>query len=112
MARGNGPPLSALISSQPEAAAVCCCHQPEVLFATYRSTEMKAYYVSSLLFSVAPWAIRRVDRSVQLNPPPTEILQAGDVVIVLGHQDDLPEIARRFVRKRQKMTYRGITVEN
>ena len=56
--------------------------------------------------------IRRVEGPVQLNPQPTEILQPGDVVIVLGHQDDLPEIARRFVRKQPKMTYRGITVEN
>ena len=56
--------------------------------------------------------IRQVNGAVQLNPQPTEILQPGDVVIVLGHQDDLPEIARRFVRKRPKMTYRGITVEN
>ncbi len=56
--------------------------------------------------------IRQASGAVQLNPKPTEILHPGDVVIVLGHQDDLPEIARRFVRKRPKMTYRGITVEN
>lgn len=51
--------------------------------------------------------IRRADGSIELNPQPTMILNPGDVVIVLGHQNDLPEIARRFLRKQPKMIYRG-----
>jgi len=56
--------------------------------------------------------VRRVDGHVQLNPQPSEILHPGDVVIVLGHEDDLPEIARRFIRKQPKMAYRGIAMPN
>lgn len=51
--------------------------------------------------------IRRTGGSIELNPEPNLILNPGDVVVVLGHQDDLPEIARRFLRKHPKMTYRG-----
>lgn len=56
--------------------------------------------------------VRRVEGHVQLNPQPEEILHPGDVVIVLGHEDDLPEIARRFVRKKPPMSYRGIAMPN
>ncbi|QDT09604.1 potassium channel family protein [Stieleria marina] len=54
--------------------------------------------------------VRHTDGKVQLNPKTSLKLVPGDVVIVLGHQDDLPEIARRFLRKRPKMTYRGASV--
>ncbi len=54
--------------------------------------------------------IRRADNSIELNPQPTMILNPGDTVIVLGHQNDLPEIARRFLLKQPKMTYRGASV--
>ena len=54
--------------------------------------------------------IRRVNGAIELNPQPEMILNPGDVVIVLGHQDDLPEIARRFLRKQPEMTYRGVSV--
>jgi voltage-gated potassium channel len=54
--------------------------------------------------------VRRVNGAIELNPQPEMILDPGDVVIVLGHQDDLPEIARRFLRKQPEMTYRGVSV--
>lgn len=54
--------------------------------------------------------IRRAAGSIELNPRPDMILYPGDVVVVLGHQDDLPEIARRFMRKQPKMIYRGVSV--
>ncbi|WP_345685232.1 potassium channel family protein [Novipirellula caenicola] len=56
--------------------------------------------------------VRHADGTMQLNPSPTLLLKPGDIVIVLGHEDDLPEIARRFLRKQPKMTYRGVSVEN
>ncbi|MEM9644771.1 MAG: potassium channel protein [Planctomycetota bacterium] len=54
--------------------------------------------------------IRRTDDSIELNPAPEMILNPGDIVIVLGHQNDLPEIAKRFSLKQPTMTYRGATV--
>ena len=56
--------------------------------------------------------VRHLDGTTQLNPPPSLLLKPGDIVIVLGHEDDLPEIARRFLKKQPKMTYRGISVES
>ena len=55
--------------------------------------------------------IRRADGSVAMNPPPTTMLASGDVVIVLGHGDDIPELARRFSAKKRTITYRGATLE-
>ena len=56
--------------------------------------------------------IRRADGTIELNPQPEMILRPSDVVVVLGHQDDLPEIARRFLRKTPQMTYRGVSVSS
>ena len=53
--------------------------------------------------------MRAGDGTHQLNPPPTTTLRAGDVVIVLGHQDDIPELAGRFTATAAKMTYRGVS---
>ncbi|KAA1261867.1 Voltage-gated potassium channel Kch [Rubripirellula obstinata] len=53
--------------------------------------------------------MRGSDGTHQLNPPPTTKLHAGDVVIILGHQDDIPELADRFTAKPAKMTYRGVS---
>jgi voltage-gated potassium channel len=55
--------------------------------------------------------IRHRDGTSKLNPSPETKLQAGDVVIVLGHRDDIPELARRFSAKPRKMQYRGVVVE-
>ena len=55
--------------------------------------------------------IRHIDGSTVLNPLPDTTLLAGDVVIVLGHKDDIPQLAQRFASTRHKMTYRGVTVE-
>lgn len=48
----------------------------------------------------------------ELNPDPKTVLRVHDVVIVLGHKDDLPELASKFTAKAKKMTYRGVTVES
>ena len=54
--------------------------------------------------------IRHANGHNELNPASTTVLAAGDTVIVLGHKDDLPEIASRFSAKTKRMTYRGVTV--
>ncbi len=54
--------------------------------------------------------VRRADGTIELNPQPESILHPGDVVVVLGHQDDLPEIARRFLKQQPEMIYRGASV--
>ncbi len=48
----------------------------------------------------------------ELNPDPNTILRVDDVVIVLGHKDDLPELASKFTAKAKRMTYRGVTVDS
>lgn len=55
--------------------------------------------------------IRHPDGSNQINPDPSTKLRAGDVVIVLGHEDDIPALASRFAAKPVRMTYRGATME-
>jgi voltage-gated potassium channel len=55
--------------------------------------------------------IRHIDGSNEIHPDPSTKLLAGDVVIVLGHKDDIPELANRFSSKPRKMTYRGVSIE-
>lgn len=55
--------------------------------------------------------IRRANGGNQVNPDPSTTLHAGDVVVVLGHQNDIPELASRFSVRAKRMTYRGVTVE-
>ncbi|MEM1069535.1 MAG: potassium channel protein [Planctomycetota bacterium] len=55
--------------------------------------------------------IRRSDGTNQINPEPGTKLSAGDVVIALGHQDDIPDLAKRFSAKKTKIVYRGATLE-
>ena len=54
-------------------------------------------------------AIRKKSGEVKVNPSGEEVLQAGDVVIVVGHKDDIPTLARLYTLRRAKMTYRGAT---
>lgn len=53
--------------------------------------------------------IRRPDGATSLKPPADTRLEAGDVVIVLGHNDDLPRLAARFAGSTHEITYRGVT---
>ncbi len=55
--------------------------------------------------------IRHADGSTTLNAAADTKLLEGDVVIVLGHKDDIPQLAERFSSKSKKMTYRGVTIE-
>ena len=55
--------------------------------------------------------IRQSDGNTILNPPTDTKLAAGDVVIVLGHENDTAQLAERYASGRNKMTYRGVTIE-
>lgn len=55
--------------------------------------------------------IRCVDGSTMLNPPASTTLSAGDVVIVLGHDDGLPQLASRFTSSSKMIHYRGATMQ-
>lgn len=55
--------------------------------------------------------IRRADGSTVLNPPSHTMLTAGDAVIVLGHKDEIPQLARKFTSRAKPIQYRGATVE-
>ena len=55
-------------------------------------------------------AIRRVDGTISLRPDAETRLACGDVIIVLGHAGDIPQLATRFALTPQKMTYRGATI--
>ena len=56
--------------------------------------------------------IRRIGGSTIMNPAASTQLTSGDVVIVLGHQDDMPQLAARFSPHQGAMTYRGVRIEN
>ncbi|PQO39952.1 potassium channel protein [Bremerella cremea] len=56
--------------------------------------------------------VRKPDGSTVLNPPGETILESGDTVIVLGHTNDIPQLAERFNAKSRKITYRGVTLDS
>lgn len=56
-------------------------------------------------------AVRSKNGNVSVNPPCETVLVAGDVVIVVGYQNDIADLCVKHIVKRQKtMTYRGATV--
>lgn len=55
--------------------------------------------------------LRRPDGTTIVNPAPTTALTQGDVVIVLGHDDDIPQLAERFRPGGRVMSYRGVAIE-
>ena len=52
-------------------------------------------------------ALRKACGETVVNPPGEALLEAGDTVIVLGHEDDIPQLVNRYALKRE-MTYRGV----
>ncbi len=56
--------------------------------------------------------IRSPGGTTTLNPSPDKSLSPGDVVIVLGHRDDIPQLAERFAAKPRVSTYRGAAIES
>lgn len=56
--------------------------------------------------------IRHPDGSLSVNVGLETKLTEGDVVIVLGHKSDIPQLAARFLSKENKITYRGVTMQS
>jgi len=52
-------------------------------------------------------AIRSPDGTVRMNPPGEMVLHGGDVLIVLGHKNDVPTIIAQYRLKKATMSYRG-----
>lgn len=52
-------------------------------------------------------AIRQSDGTILLHPSHSFILEEGDTVILLGHEGDIPQFARRFAMKPSGLIYRG-----
>ncbi len=55
-------------------------------------------------------AVRQLAGNVLVDPAATQTLAAGDAVIVLGHQGDLPQLAKQYTTK-QEVYYRGAKME-
>ncbi|MEZ6073622.1 MAG: NAD-binding protein [Pirellulales bacterium] len=55
--------------------------------------------------------VRRSGGETTLNPSPSTGLSSGDVVIVLGHNNDIPQVAARFFARPRTTTYRGATID-
>jgi voltage-gated potassium channel len=51
-------------------------------------------------------AIRRADGSTIFRPHPSQILQTGDALIVIGHRDAIPEFADRYEFQRKHLKVR------
>ncbi|MEO0535559.1 MAG: NAD-binding protein [Cyanobacteria bacterium P01_A01_bin.123] len=51
-------------------------------------------------------ALKRADGSVTIHPGRDLFLAQGDTVIIMGHQGDMPQFAKRYAMK-QEMRYRG-----
>lgn len=51
-------------------------------------------------------AVRQANGEIALDPPEDWPLRQGDTVIVLGHADELPQLARRYAVE-QEIIYRG-----
>jgi voltage-gated potassium channel len=55
--------------------------------------------------------IRGIAGGTTLNPPATTKLCKGDVVIVLAHSEEIPQLASRFSISKKAMMYRGVVVQ-
>lgn len=51
-------------------------------------------------------AVRQAEGTIIIHPSHEWLLKEGDTVILLGHEGDLPQFARRYAMKRQ-LRYRG-----
>ena len=54
-------------------------------------------------------ALKRADGTTLIHPDAQDILQENDVVMIMGHQGDMPNFAQRSAAKRQ-LRYRGAWV--
>ncbi|MGE0608407.1 MAG: TrkA family potassium uptake protein [Pirellulales bacterium] len=54
--------------------------------------------------------VRRTDGTTLLNPSPSTRLAAGDTVIVIGRDNDIPQLAAKFFSGKQNTQYRGASM--
>ncbi|MGC4002318.1 MAG: potassium channel protein [Pirellulales bacterium] len=54
-------------------------------------------------------SVRRLDGAMVMNPHSTTRLHAGDTVIVLGREDDIPQLEAKFFTSQNSNKYRGTT---
>lgn len=54
-------------------------------------------------------ALRKADGEVIVHPQANEALHEGDIVMIMGHQDDMPNFAQRHATRSQ-LRYRGARV--
>lgn len=57
--------------------------------------------------------IRSTDGTTVMHPPESTEISPGDTVVILGYEDDIPELATRWVPSSaaKPMTYRGVSTE-
>ncbi|TWT88810.1 Inner membrane protein YbaL [Pseudobythopirellula maris] len=55
-------------------------------------------------------AVRRADGGVAVDPPAEFALTGGDTVLVLGHANELPQLARRYAATKE-ILYRGARMQ-
>jgi voltage-gated potassium channel len=53
-------------------------------------------------------AIKRADGTFIRNPDANETLLAGDRLLILGHQEELPQLIKQATKKAPSLTYRGV----
>ncbi len=53
-------------------------------------------------------AIKRVDGTFTKNPNADEKLLAGDRLLILGHQEELPKLIKQATRQEPSLMYRGV----
>ncbi len=56
--------------------------------------------------------IRHADGTMTFNAKTDTKLTQGDVVIVLGHKSDIPQLEAKFSARANVLTYRGVKIEN
>ncbi|TVQ18080.1 MAG: potassium channel protein [Leptolyngbya sp. DLM2.Bin15] len=56
-------------------------------------------------------ALRRANGELVLQPEAGLMLAAGDALVILGHEGDIPQFAQTYELDRQKLRYRGAKVE-
>ena len=56
-------------------------------------------------------AIKRPNGQVLRNPKHTDTIATGDILVVLSHHEDMPEVSRRATRQQEAMVYRGTRYE-
>lgn len=56
-------------------------------------------------------ALRRANGELVLQPEAGLMLAAGDALVILGHEGDIPQFAQNYELDRQKLRYRGAKVD-